>query len=158
MPYNVTPQEIFEQCLNYSTSTHARALAWVEAQNLWDTYAVIIKWFRLMESGEADSRYPDPHWQPAAGRPPLTQFLADQIVAELDADYEIERARFPSTGLGPGFTRLAPHARLTFAQELSGVMKSEAELDAGVEVRLAAGEKLPPDFDKEGYPINEHNT
>mgnify|MGYP001582365119 FL=1 len=156
MSYNVTPQEIYEQCKGYGTP-HMNARGWVETENLWDTYAVIIKWFRLMERDEANNRYSDPRWQTPAGRPPLTQKLADQIIVEIDKDYEIEQSRFPSSGLGPEFARLAPHARLTFVQELYGVMKSDAELDAACEARLAAGEQLPPEFDKEGYPLDWPN-
>jgi len=120
------------------------AFAWVEALNIEQIWAVAKRWFALMQSGEARLRYPDPLWQPKPGRKPLTQDVADFIVAEMDEDFLIERGRFPrESGLGPEFSRLPPHARQAFAQELYDVMKTTAELKADATWLLETGWRPP---------------
>ena len=120
---------------------------WVEAENDSAIFAVIVDWFDMMEAGTAALQYPDPGWRdsnyPALA--PLTPEYVDHLIAEIDADFEHEGNRFPqSTGLGPEFSRLMPHARMALAQAIYRVLKTDAQMEAEAQRRLDAGEALPP--------------
>jgi len=150
MPYfNVTAQTLYQSCIAASpySSGHSdpfeKARAWVEAENIEAVWKLVQKWFLLMQSGEAEMRYPDPTWSEQEGRAPLTPELADMIVKELDADFEVERGRFQGRR-PPEFARLSAVARLAFAQDLLGILKTDQTIRAEAKDRLAAGEVLPP--------------
>ena len=98
-----------------------------------------------MQSREAEQRWPDP--QGGA----VSVELADMLIEELDADFNKEVNRFPGIDpeAGPAFHRLLPHARLAVAQEMLGVLKSEAQLEEEMERRMKNGEKLPPEDSNE---------
>lgn len=72
--------------------------------------------------------------------------MADQIVREMDADFELETTRFPpKTGLGPEFSRLPPHARMALAQELYRLMLTERKIQREGKRLLDAGmREFPP--------------
>jgi len=118
----------------------SRAVRWVESENIMEIRAVTIKWFNMMESGEADTQYPDPF------DTTISQDKADRLISELDADFAAERYRYRNIGVtaGPGFERLSAHARLAFAQEFFSVLKSREQLEAEAQQRLSAGEQIPP--------------
>ena len=107
---------------------------------------LVCRWFELLQAGQADGRYPDPQWQQPKGKKSLTPELADHLIAELDADFELERHRFPESDPdnGPAFHRLKPWARMAFAQEFWGLAKTEAQIEEEAHYRLKSGEKLPP--------------
>ena len=120
---------------------------WVEAENDSAIFAVIVDWYGLMEAGTADLQYPDPGWRDSdyPDLIPLTPEYVDHLIAEIDADFEQEKKRFPqSTGLGPEFSRLMPHARMALAQAIHRVLKTEVQMGAEAQRRLDAGEALPP--------------
>lgn len=119
------------------------AYDWLEAENDAAVWAIVQKWFEYMESGQAAHMYPDPAPQPKRGCKPLTPELADYLIAELDDDFNEERGRFPE-GHGPEFSRLLPHARLAFAQELYGAMKTGKELETAAKQAIREGLLLPP--------------
>lgn len=147
MSYEIkSPGDLLPSCGGGSYNSLAvQAEAWVEAENIFDAYAILIRWFGYMQRGEAALKYPDPKFVPPPGRKPLTQELADQIIAEITEDYDIEYSRFPSESkLGPGFDRLPSHSRIAMAQELYRVLKLEDEINEEAARRLAAGEEIPP--------------
>ena len=128
------------------STPEAIAFAWVEAENIIAIRAIVCRWFELLQAGQADGRYPDPQWQQPKGKKPLTPELADRLVAELDADFELEKHRFPESDVnnGPCFHRLKPWARMAFAQEFYNAIKTEAQIEEEAVSRLKAGEKFPP--------------
>lgn len=148
MPYyNVGVRTLYETCRShYSGHPLQEAMAWIEAEDIVAVWKIVQAWFERMEDGTARHRFPDPFWDHARwGRKrPLTQQIADRIIAEMDADFEIERARFPQ-GVGPEFARLPPHARLAFAQEVYGVIKTEGEIEEEATRRTRRGERFPND-------------
>ncbi len=152
MPYyNVTPHTLYQSCISNAwewsgvNDPVTRARAWVEAENIYEVWKVTQHWFELMESGEAASRYPDPFWRDEdfPGKAPLTQEVADRLIEEMDEDFMLEKGRFQGRA-APEFSRLPPHARIAFAQDLYRVMKTSAEIYKEAEERLARGEVLPP--------------
>lgn len=141
---NTTVRDLYRTCRDRGATELDEAMAWVEAENIAAVWKVVARWFQYIESGEAAHRYPDPKWQTPKGRASLTLERADQLIKEMDADFEIESYRFPSGG-GPDFKRLPAHARMAFAQEVYGVLKTEAEIEEEASRRLKAGERFPPD-------------
>jgi hypothetical protein len=122
-----------------------RARAWVEAENVYQMWALVQKWFEMMESGEAIHRYPDPFWKDDdyPGKVPLNQDVADTFIEEMDADFMLEKSRFQGRS-APEFARLPPHARLAFVQDAYKIIKTSGQIQKEAEERLAAGETLPP--------------
>mgnify|MGYP001610454007 FL=1 len=114
------------------------ACAWTEASNTMVVWKLIQRWFERMEDGTAEKAYPSFR----AMKRQVTQEMADELVEELDADFEIEHHRFPE-GYGPEFCRLSSLARLAFAQEMAQVMKTDEEIQAEAAKRLAEGELMP---------------
>lgn len=148
MPYeNVGVRSLYNACSShYGDQDIHLAMAWVNAENVEAVWKVVQTWFELMEAGRAVDRYPDPFWEtkhPMKKRP-VTREMADRLIAELDADFQLEDRRFPD-GKGPEFNRLPAHARVAFAQEVYGVMKSEGEIEAEARRRIRSGERLPPE-------------
>lgn len=157
MPYyNVTVNTLYQSCMKNDWGSlrnddpFNRALAWVEAENVYEMWTLVQKWFEVMESGEAIHRYPDPFWRDDdyPGKVPLTQDVADKFIEEMDADFYLEKSRFRD-GQGimrepPDFSRLPPHARLAFVQDAYKIIKTSSEIRKEAEERLAAGETLPP--------------
>lgn len=148
MPHeNVDVRSLYNACSgHYGDQDIHRAMAWVEAENVEAVWKVVQAWFELMEAVRAADRYPDPFWEakhPAKKRP-VTQEVADKLIAELDADFQLEDRRFPD-GKGPEFSRLPAHARVAFAQDVYEVMSSEGEIEAEAKQRVRRGERLPPE-------------
>lgn len=142
--YDVTPEKMMDSCrLDWATKDKPEAYAYVEAENVAKVWEMVQEWFEAMESGEAWNRYPDPDWVDPPGRKPLTQEVADAMIDEMDADFDLEKNRYPD-GRGPEFKRLPPHARLALAQGLRAILKTPGEIEQETEERLAKGEQLPP--------------
>jgi hypothetical protein len=122
-----------------------RARAWVEAENVFEVWKLVQHWYTLMESGEALNRYPDPYWRDEdyPDKAKLTQDIADTFIHEMDEDFMLEKNRFQGR-LAPEFSRLPSHARLAFVQEAYGIIKSSSQINMEADVRLAAGETMPP--------------
>lgn len=129
----------------YAAMNERGPTAWVEAENNSAVFAVLMRWFGLMQAGTADQQYPDPTWKQfeSPGLRALTPEVADELIAEIEADFEIEKNRYPE-GVGPGYYRLMPHARMALAQELYKALKTDAQIKAEAEARRASGETLPP--------------
>jgi hypothetical protein len=144
--YNVTPHVLYQSLvptIGDARDPLVRARAWVEAVYIYDVYEKINEWWKMIETGEAFERVPDPTWQNLPGRTPLTQAVADKFIGELDADFLLERNRFDGKK-PPDFHRLPPAARFAFVQEVSSIQLSEKEIETIAQARLAAGEQLPP--------------
>ena len=117
----------------------------MEAENVYEVWKLVQKWFDLIDSGEAVNYYPDPNWDDSQhpGKVSLTQDVANAFIEEMDADFMLEEGRFQGR-LSPEFARLPSHARLAFAQEAYGIMKTSSDINAEVDKRLTAGQTLPP--------------
>lgn len=89
-------------------------------------------WFWAMERGDVAGRLPDPSHQP-----PITQEMADAVVAALDEGFERELrswAHKQEAGgyeAGPGFSRLPPPQRIVLAQQLRAVLRKNHPQDPG---------------------------
>ena len=152
MPYyNVTPHTLYQSCMSSAWEWSGgddpvmRARAWVEAENVYDVWKLVQKWFEFIDAGDAVNHYPDPNWDDSLhpGKVALTQDVADTFIEEMDADFMLEKSRFQGR-LSPEFARLPSHARLAFAQDAYGIMKTSADINAEADERLATGETLPP--------------
>ena len=152
MPYyNVNPHTLYQSCMasawewSGTDDPLTRARAWVEAENVYEMWKLVQVWFQYMESGEAINRYPDPYWKDDdyPGKVALTQEVADTFIREMDADFMLEKSRFQGR-LAPEFARLPSHARLAFVQEAYKIIKTSDVIRKEAEVRLEAGESLPP--------------
>lgn len=152
MPYyNVTPHTLYQSCMSSAWEWSGgddpvtRARAWVEAENVYDMWKLVQKWYELMETGEASTRYPDPHWSDEThpGKVGLTQEVADKFIEEMDNDFMLEKSRFQGRQ-APEFSRLPPTARMAFVQDAYLVIKSGADINGEADQRLANGEVLPP--------------
>ena len=152
MPYyNVNPRILYQSCMasawewSGTDDPLTRARAWVEAENVYEMWKLVQVWFQYMESGEAINRYPDPYWKDDdyPGKVALTQEVADTFIREMDADFMLEKSRFQGR-LAPEFARLPSHARLAFVQEAYKIIKTSDVIRKEAEVRLEAGESLPP--------------
>lgn len=132
------------------------ACQWVEAENIENVFALMQAWFKKMESGEADSITPDPRWKPRHSDFEMTTELADKIITEIDADFDLEKSRFQGRG-APDYNRLNPTARIAFAQEIYDNLMTLEEIEAEARRRLAEGEEFPKDGQTEnlafyGFP------
>ena len=152
MPYyNVNPQTLYQSCLsaNYALQStndkQTRALAWVEAENVFEVWKIVQRWFEMMDNGDYFDRYPDPNWRDE-DHPQftaLTMEVADKFVYEMDEDFLVEKNRFQGK-LAPDFGRLPEHSRLAFVQECYLTMKSSVQIREEAMERLKAGEVMPP--------------
>ena len=146
---NMPVADVYRQCYRGTVpptpGSKEATVAWLEAVNILDVWKVVQDWFEAMQRGEANNRYPDPAWANGDGpmKKDVTQEIADRLVVEMDEDFDLERTRFPG-GRGPGFQRLAPHARLAFAQQYFAIVKTAQQLEAGAEDLLLRGVTLPP--------------
>ena len=92
-------------------------------------HAVLRSWFDALEDGSAHSRYPDMKYQRFGGKPLWTDEELEILVATIDTyvwkqqDWA-ERTHFAKYDAGPGFDRLAPIQRLSFAQDLERALHS----------------------------------
>ena len=152
MPYyNVTPHTLYQSCMSSAWEWSGgddpvmRARAWVEAENVYEVWKLVQRWYELIDSDEAVNHYPDPNWDDSQhpGKVSLTQDVADTFIEEMDADFMLEKSRFQGR-LSPDFARLPSHARLALAQEAYGIMKTSSDINAEADKRLDAGEVLPP--------------
>ena len=152
MPYyNVTPHTLYQSCMSSAWEWSGgddpvtRARAWVEAENVYEVWKLVQRWFDLIESGNAEHRYPDPHWDDDAytGKVGLTQDVADKFIEEMDSDFMLEKSRFQGR-LAPEFIRLPAHSRLAFVQDAYQILKTSVDINSEAESRLAEGEALPP--------------
>ena len=152
MPYhNVNALTLYQSCISASWDWHtkddslSKALAWVEAENTVVTWKLFQAWFEMMESGIADDQYPDIFWKDDdyPTLKPLTQDLADELIAEIDADFMLEQSRFRERS-APEFDRLVPHARMAFAQAVYRVTLSSEEIARKAEELVKDGETIPP--------------
>ena len=120
MPYhNVNAHTLYQSCISASwdwqnkDDSLSKALAWVEAENTVMIWKLFQAWFEMMESGIADDQYPDIFWKDDdyPFLKPLTQDIADELIAEIDADCMLEQSRFRQRS-APAFDRLVPPARM----------------------------------------------
>ncbi len=121
-----------------------RARAWVEAENIYEVWELVQMWFELVDSDSADNHYPDPNWDDSQhpAKVSLTHDVADKFIEEMDADFMLEKSRFQGR-LSPEFARLPSHARLAFAQEAYGILKTSVDINTEADRRLVAYETLP---------------
>ena len=70
MPYyNVTPHTLYQSCMSSAWEWSGgddpvtRARAWVEAENVYEMWKLVQKWFEFIENGSATDRFPDPYWK-----------------------------------------------------------------------------------------------
>lgn len=119
-----------------------KAIAYVEAENIFAVRALISEWFTAIESGEAETRDPDPFDNS------VSQERADTLIQELDSDFDIENYRWGTLGVtkGPEYSRLSPKARIAFAQAVFKILKNEDVIIAEACTRLNNGEELPPNY------------
>jgi hypothetical protein len=152
MPYyNVTAHTLYQSCISSAWEWSGqddpltRARAWVEAENIYEVWKLVQRWFELMENGGADHRYPDPYWndEDHPGKVTLTQDVADTFIEEMDADFMLEKNRFQGR-LAPEFIRLPAHARMAFVQDAYKVIKTSKQVEKEAKERLDSGETLPP--------------
>ena len=152
MPYyNVTPHTLYQSCMSSAWEWSGgddpvmRARAWVEAENVYEVWNLVQRWFELIDSGDAVNHYPDPNWDDSQhpGKVSLTQDVADTFIEEMDADFMLEKNRFQGR-LAPEFSRLPAHARIAFVQQAYGVIKTSVEIKAEAERRVGEGETFPP--------------
>ncbi|MCH8986614.1 hypothetical protein IIA94_00375 [Patescibacteria group bacterium] len=117
----------------------------MEAENIYEAWKLVQRWFEMMESSEAQYRHPDPRWngEDYPNKVPLTQKVADRFIEEMDADFLLEKSRFEGKE-APDFARLPSHARLAFVQEAYGILKTTKEISKEAEKRFATGEIMPP--------------
>lgn len=159
MPYfNVTPHTLYQSALSSSASGYGYHIndplvmhkCWHEAVNIYYVWQKVQEWFEMMESGEVLNRYPDPFWDDAdyPDKTALTQDVADEFIAEMDADFMLEKSRFQGRS-APEFSRLPPHSRLAFVQEVYQIILSSAEIERRAIASTEAGEELPPTNKKE---------
>ena len=139
---DITIDQIFE-VTRAGKNRHDRyvmAYAWIEAENIMDLRQLISNWFQLIETGESDGTYPSINSS-------ITQKEADHLIEELDADFQIERARFPDSDpeAGPAFVRLLPHSRLAFVEEIKKILKQSDQLEYEARKRIDSGEIIPPE-------------
>ena len=148
-----TTLRLFGPCLRSGLERDkpGRAIAWVMAENDMAVWKVVCKWFRYIEEGEAAFKFPDPDFKPRNPKVSITQETADLLITEMDDDFALEKSRWPD-GRGPEFSRLPPHARVAFAQELHLATKTMDEMAAEAKKRLKRGEQLPP---REAWAITE---
>lgn len=116
------------------------AIDWVEAENTFAVRGVVSEWFDALERGEGLQRYPDPR------RKDASQEKADKLLSEMDADFELEIARFEGLHVekGPEFSRFPPYTRLALAQSIHDVMMSVNEIEREAVRRLKEGIETPP--------------
>ena len=142
---NLYQAGIWSEDCPWEKTPEGRACGWVEAENMMAVWRLVEDWFLAMEDGTADSRYPDPNWAQPGDREPLSQELADRIIEEMEEDFLIEERRMLNMGKKPPeFSRLAPHARMAFAQQIYAIMKPLWAIREEAKERAAAGESLPP--------------
>lgn len=152
MPYyNVTPHTLYQSCMSSAWEWSGgddpltRARAWVEAENVYEMWKLVQTWYDMINSGEAENRFPDPYWDDSkhSDKAVLTQELADTFIEEMDADFMLEKSRFQGR-LAPEFIRLPAHARIAFVQDAYGLIKTSATINSEADERLAGGETMPP--------------
>lgn len=154
MPYyNVTPHTLYQSALSSSASGYGYLVSdplvmhkcWHESLNIYHVWEKVQEWFELMESGDAENRYPDPFWNDAdyPDKTALTQDVADEFIAEMDADFMLEKSRFQGR-LVPEFSRLPPHSRMAFVQDMYKIIITSAEIERRAIESMEAGLTLPP--------------
>lgn len=138
-----------------------RTAAWLEAENIDAMFKVVVKWFRLLESGKADLVKPDPYWNDNdyPHFEPLTDKIVDRLIEETDADFNEERSRAQARNQAlPEFNRLSKSARRAFAQDLYRVMCPEKAIIKEAKRRVKAGEKIPIDVENTGSDDTSSNS
>lgn len=157
MPYyNVTAHTLYQSVIsaNWDFSTQndilVKAKAWIEAENIVETWKLVQEWFEMMENDTADNQYPDPMWDSDLypDMKPLTQDLAEEMVEEFDADFQLEKNRFQGRS-GPEFKRLASHSQLAFAQAIYRITLSQQEITTRAEKLVSSEASIPPVISKE---------
>ena len=147
MPYfNVGPETLYTSIISASDSASdvAKARAWIEAENVYEVWQIVQKWFDFMKAKLVGHQLPSPYWQDDLypDKTKLTQSVADLLVKEIDEDFMLEKTRFMGRK-APNFSRLPPGARLSFAREIYRVMKSQKAINIEADERLAKGEVFP---------------
>ena len=147
MPYyNVFPSVLYTSIISGSStdSEVAKARAWVEAENIFEVWKIVQKWFDLMKAKLVGHELPSPYWQDDlyTDKTKLTQSVADLLVKEIDEDFMMEKNRFMGRK-APNFSRLPPGARMSFAREIYRTMKSQRAINIEADERLAKGETFP---------------
>ena len=121
---------MFTHGLNYLHPDYLRF--WYESEQDWKAIVkrivdVLQDWFMAMESGEAVHRYPAPDSKVGTDK-------ADKLISVLDAYFEGELSSnpeyhgrkmgtWPDVPGSPGFSRLAPHARIALFEDLKRALE-----------------------------------
>ena len=154
--YNVNAHTFYQSCISADWDWHTKddpltkALAWVEAENTVEAWNLVQEWFEMMESRVADDQYPDIFWEDGnyPFLKPLTQTLADELIDEIDADFMLEKSRMETANKSaPEFSRLAPHARMAFAQAIYRTTLSNEEMSDKAQKLVEDKVQIPPKVD-----------
>lgn len=144
MPYyNVTAHVLYQSCLvnwvSYGdASPLEKACSWVEAENTFEIWKIIQKWFDFIENDDAINKYPDPYSDVK-----ISIEMADKVIKEIDEDFMLEKSRFQGR-LAPEFSRLPNHSRIAFIQEVSLILKTMDEIKSEAIEKVKSGELVPP--------------
>ena len=114
------------------------AYAWVEAENIMLVREIVCRYFDALQADTLEDFAANPF------DTTVTQDMADKLVEELDADFQIESGRFPDGGVGPEMHRLPPEKRLAMAQEVFASIMTSQQIMAEVKRRKKAKIPTPP--------------
>ncbi len=95
-------------------------------------FGILEVWFQAMENGTACERLPDPNFVVPSGRPPITEFLLQNLIVALDK--EMDEDAFGTHGkrlganAGSEFYRLDPVQQRALTQDLMSVLLSDDEI------------------------------
>ena len=150
--YNVTPLQLYRSTITnselgprYYEDRMRKAIAWIEAEMIYEMWFVLQDWFEKMETGEIESIYPDPFWDDSkyGGKANITLELANNFIDELDQDFQKEKSRFKGAN-APEFWRLSDNSKIALLQRLYPVLKTQKEMEDESTKRLNGGEEFPP--------------
>lgn len=104
-------------------------------------FGILEDWFRAIEDGTAQHRFPDPAFEAPQGRPPITAALVEDLIRELDREIDIDAFGVQGRRFGADatseFHRLGSPQRLALVQELMAVLFTEEEMSKKAEAMRA---------------------
>lgn len=95
-------------------------------------FGILGAWFQAMENGTACERLPDPNFIVPSGRPPITEYLLQNLIVALDK--EMDKDAFGTHGrklganAGSEFCRLDLLQQRALVQDLASVLLSNDEI------------------------------
>jgi len=135
---NTTIYDIFLTIYNYNKPEES----YLEAENIMAFRELLCNWFKMIEDGRTEKIYPD------FSDTSVTLDMANLLIEELESDFllELPRAmRVNGTTKGPGFTRLNDHAKIAFAQQVFGLIKTPEQITKEVEEKHLNNEIIIPE-------------